>query len=448
MSIPTNTTNEPTKLYSSLTHEQMRDNMRITWKSEIEDKLYQFCGQEVITAKSVPSAHQCIELMQFIGFDTEDTDVYKNALTKVVAWITSHMSSSKLSSLVKEVFEPGKKLAPADVSVHTWMTTWRSTGYSPTKNGFDVPVTAPQQSWTPIRRVTPVGQLAVVSQGCAMRFAGIMVSTSTMAPAEQGFTTSTSVPIVMPTAAGPVAAPVVKILPSKFHTDMIEVMTDQTKDFTPDQVSTWLNDHGRKFIESLLAQVKAANATAPKLQNLSSHVAALKDEVKLSKDEAKKSNVQIAALETEIADLNNHIAEIKGDARKLDAEWRQREDQSQEIIKQLDAEISQLKVRNDFKGAKQQPPSPPTTPMRSHARTNDSLPAPRGQRVRFASEEADSERDIRAQIDTYRQQASPTPDIDDILRGRFGMPQGSTDYPVLPSITDMEAELRKLGVNV
>ncbi|KXS97232.1 hypothetical protein AC578_2844 [Pseudocercospora eumusae] len=445
MSITTNTTNEPTKLYSSLTHEQMRGNMRITWKSDVADKLYQFCGQELITAKSAPNAQQCIELMQFIGFDTDDTDVYKNALAKVVTWITNHMSSSKLSGLVKEVFEPGKKLAPADVSVHTWITTWRSAGYSPTKDGFAVPVTAPQQSWTPSRRVTPVGQEAVVSQGCALRFAGMMVSSSTTA-----LTSSTSVPIVMPTAAAPAAAPVVKILPSKFHTDMIEVMSEQTEEFTPDQVSTWLNDHGRKFIESLLAQAKAATATAPKLQNLSSHVAALKDEVKQSKDEAKKANDQIASLEFEIADLNDHIAEIKSDARKLDAEWRQREDQSQEMIKQRDDEIRQLKAHNDFlvKGPKQQPPSPPTTPVRGHTRTNDSLPAPRGQRVRFASDESDSERDVGAHGHSNRKQASPTPDIDGILRGRFGMPQDSTDYPALPTMTDLENDLRKFGVKV
>ncbi|KXS95464.1 hypothetical protein AC579_2938 [Pseudocercospora musae] len=449
MAAITDHTQEPEKLYSNLSHEQMRENRRICWKSDIEDKLYQFCGQEAITAKSLPGPQQCVDLMHFIDFDTGDAEVYQIALGKVMTWITSHMSSKALPGLVREVnTQPGKPLAPVDISIHTWITTWRATGYSPKDHGFSVPADTPQQAWTLSRQVVPRSRDTAISQGVALKFASTSGQTPTApappAPAPPVSGASTPAPVCAPAAAA--AAPVIKIKPSKFHTDMVEFMAQQSPKFTHDELSQWLNSNGRGFIEALVQQ--ARNATA-----------------------AEDSSSQIAALEAAVQEKNNRIADLKAqiinmenEARAFNAQWEQRDDQAMMVIEERDAEIRDLKAHNDLLQSmsmkQQQQPSPPATPVHAHhIRDENTASTTHPRRVRFASSADDFHHGTGAQEQAKSQQQFPSStNMDNILRDQFGMPKSSALKPLgLPAykpsskgsvLASMEDNLRKMGIKV
>ncbi|CAK4032861.1 Hypothetical predicted protein [Lecanosticta acicola] len=132
------TTNEPTRSYCNLSHEDMQSGSKhICWSPKVQNLMYQFCAFNNISEHCLPGPRMMVTLLQYIDFDTEDEDALRNATSKVITWIQSHVKPAVMNGNLREVSSaPGKKMADWSNSFSAFSKTWMGEKYNVIGNGM------------------------------------------------------------------------------------------------------------------------------------------------------------------------------------------------------------------------------------------------------------------------------------------------------------------------
>lgn len=234
------------QMYCNLTHEQMRDNKRISYTDEVSDKLYQFCASNNLSRYSAGPPDVYVQLMRYIGFDTEDSEVFENALVKIVRWIGTHINPDAMPGLVEESRQSSMLW---EVRTRAWLNTWQAAGYSVSISGKVLPQSSVDQAWNAARRVQSKSEKAIVSQTVSFKKANRGVAGPGASKAATAKTT-----------------PDVSVVESPLHKNIVNFVLDSPLNdgLTYDEISQHLN--GTDGLGLLLSAINQINESSTSVQ--------------------------------------------------------------------------------------------------------------------------------------------------------------------------------------